>query len=53
VINSRGTISTKGPSADLQRSLLEAEGVPFLADGSVDLAACQWKRGTRLPLRSR
>jgi methylated-DNA-protein-cysteine methyltransferase-like protein len=53
VINSKGTISTKGESAELQRSLLEAEGVRFLADGSVDLAACQWKRGSRLPLRAR
>jgi methylated-DNA-protein-cysteine methyltransferase-like protein len=53
VINSKGTISTKGASADLQRSLLEAEGVRFLGDGSVDLAACQWKRGSRLPLRAR
>jgi methylated-DNA-protein-cysteine methyltransferase-like protein len=50
VINSRGTISTRGPAADLQRSLLEAEGVRFRGDGSVDLAACQWKRGSRLPL---
>jgi methylated-DNA-protein-cysteine methyltransferase-like protein len=53
VINSKGTISTRGASADLQRSLLEAEGIPFLADGSVDLGACQWKRGSRLPLRAR
>lgn len=25
-----------------QRVLLEAEGVPFLPDGTVDLARCQW-----------
>ena len=25
-----------------QRLLLEMEGVPFLADGRVDLGACQW-----------
>jgi methylated-DNA-protein-cysteine methyltransferase related protein len=53
VINSKGTISTKGASAELQRSLLEAEGIPFRKDGSVDLEACQWKRRTRLPLRRR
>lgn len=29
-----------GPEA--QRALLEAEGVPFLADGRVDLARCLW-----------
>lgn len=27
---------------DEQRRLLEAEGVPFLLDGRVNLAACQW-----------
>jgi methylated-DNA-protein-cysteine methyltransferase-like protein len=53
VINSRGTISTRGAAADLQRSLLEAEGVPFRRDGSVDLEACQWRRGKRLPLPAR
>ena len=26
-----------------QRALLEAEGVPFRLDGTVDLARCQWK----------
>ncbi|HIS70189.1 MAG TPA: methylated-DNA--[protein]-cysteine S-methyltransferase [Candidatus Gallacutalibacter stercoravium] len=29
----------------IQRALLEQEGVPFLPDGRVDLAACLW-RGT-------
>jgi len=53
VINSKGTISTKGPSAELQRSLLEAEGVRFRPDGTVDLAACQWKKRSGLPLRPR
>jgi methylated-DNA-protein-cysteine methyltransferase-like protein len=43
VINARGTISTRGDSAELQRSLLEAEGVRFRRDGSVDLAARQWQ----------
>ena len=27
----------------LQRALLAAEGVPFLADGRVDMAACRWQ----------
>jgi methylated-DNA-protein-cysteine methyltransferase-like protein len=53
VINAKGTISTKGPSAELQRSLLEAEGVRFRPDGAVDLAVCQWKPRVRLPLRAR
>ena len=26
----------------IQRMLLEAEGVPFLPDGRVDLSQCQW-----------
>ncbi len=28
--------------SDVQRALLEADGVQFLLDGRVDLAACQW-----------
>lgn len=28
--------------SDVQRALLEADGVQFLSDGRVDLAACQW-----------
>jgi len=44
VINGRGTISTKGAAAELQRSLLEAEGVPFGPDGAIDLPACQWRK---------
>lgn len=28
--------------ADMQRALLEADGVVFLPDGRVDLALCQW-----------
>lgn len=27
---------------DVQRRLLEADGVPFLPDGRVDLAECAW-----------
>lgn len=27
---------------DVQRMLLEADGIPFLADGRVDLEKCRW-----------
>ena len=27
---------------EVQREMLEAEGVPFLEDGRIDLAACAW-----------
>lgn len=27
---------------EIQRQMLEAEGVPFLPDGRADLRACQW-----------
>ena len=27
----------------VQREMLEAEGVPFMADGRVDLSSCQWE----------
>ena len=30
---------------DVQREMLEAEGVPFLSDGRVNLAACRWPAG--------
>jgi methylated-DNA-protein-cysteine methyltransferase-like protein len=55
VVNAKGGISTKGPSAQLQRSLLEAEGIRFRPDGTADLAARQWKPKARagLPLRAR
>lgn len=45
VINSRGAISPRAhPGADdLQRQLLEHEGVVFDADGRVDLARFQWR----------
>lgn len=42
VINSRGTISLKGEGRDVQRALLEAEGIAFGPDGRVDLAAFGW-----------
>jgi len=44
VINARGEISDRGEPewADLQRSLLETEGVEFDARGRVDLARFGW-----------
>jgi len=44
VINARGAISLKGrgPGADIQRDLLEREGVSFDADGVVNLRAFRW-----------
>jgi methylated-DNA-protein-cysteine methyltransferase-like protein len=43
VVNARGGISTDGEHAGLQRSLLEAEGVRFRADGTIDLARFGWR----------
>lgn len=45
VVNCRGVLSGAAafPTPGLQRLLLEAEGVPFLPDGRVDLAACRWR----------
>ena len=34
------TVPAFGPG--LQRALLEAEGVPFTADGRADLSQCRW-----------
>ena len=41
VVKADGSIAGGG-YAELRRALLEAEGVPFLPDGRVDLKACQW-----------
>ena len=43
VINSRGTVSTDKTNPGLQRSMLEAEGVVFDHDGTVDLARFCWR----------
>jgi len=45
VINAHGEISerTRGDSHELQRMLLEAEGVEFDLGGRVDLARYRWK----------
>lgn len=45
VINAKGEISprTTGDSHELQRLLLEAEGVEFTLDGRVDLRKFRWE----------
>ena len=45
VINARGEISPRsaGDSHELQRMLLEAEGVEFSLDGRVELKRYRWK----------
>lgn len=42
VLNHRGCSSLDGAAADLQRALLEAEGVPLDARGCVDMARYAW-----------
>lgn len=46
VINAKGEISprSEGDSHELQRMLLEEEGVEFSLDGRVDLKKFRWKR---------
>jgi len=41
VVMADGAI-TGGVYAELRRAVLEAEGVPFLADGRVDMGRCRW-----------
>lgn len=49
VINRYGGLSTyKVGSGHEQRALLEAEGVEFRADGTVDLRKYQWRPSARL-----
>ncbi len=43
VVSASGVIRTEGESPGEQRARLEAEGVPFLDDGCVDLGGCQWR----------
>lgn len=49
VINARGTTSTfkVGMPPDLQRQMLEKEGVPFDDEGKVDLKKYLWVAGLR------
>lgn len=43
IINSKGTISLgRGRGFELQRSLLEEEGISVMEDGSVDLKKYLW-----------
>lgn len=42
VINAQGKISQRGPSAEKQRLLLDAEGIPFVNE-KVDLKVYQWR----------
>ncbi len=46
VVNSRGEISPRGvgDSHELQRMLLEGEGLEFDLRGSIDLKRFQWRR---------
>jgi methylated-DNA-protein-cysteine methyltransferase related protein len=44
VINAQGRISLSGVSAEVQRGLLQKEGVIFSTDGRVDLKVFGWKR---------
>jgi methylated-DNA-protein-cysteine methyltransferase related protein len=46
VVNARGEISprTAGDSHELQRMLLEAEGVEFTLEGRLDLGRYRWER---------
>ena len=30
---------------DVQRKMLESEGIPFLTDGRIDLSTCRWPAG--------
>lgn len=41
IVRADGSIAGGG-HAELRRALLESEGIPFLPDGRVDLAKCQW-----------
>jgi hypothetical protein len=49
VINAKGEVSPRGARefGDLQRALLEAEGVAFDRHGRVDLASHAWTPGAR------
>lgn len=42
VVRADGSIAGGGYAA-LRRALLEGEGIPFTADGRVDMARCAWE----------
>jgi methylated-DNA-protein-cysteine methyltransferase related protein len=43
VVNGQGGISTDREHPGLQRTMLEAEGVPFGPDGTIDLVRHGWR----------
>jgi methylated-DNA-protein-cysteine methyltransferase-like protein len=43
VVNARGGVSTDGEHPGLQRAMLEAEGVVFQRDGTIDLSRYGWR----------
>ncbi len=45
VVNAKGEISPRSEPqmAGVQKSLLDAEGISFDADGRIDLARCRWQ----------
>jgi methylated-DNA-protein-cysteine methyltransferase-like protein len=49
VVNAAGRISPRGPGlgAEIQRQMLESEGVSFRLDGSIDLGRYAWQPGDR------
>lgn len=48
VINSKGEISLpSGDGCELQKALLEGEGVEFNRHGQIDLARFQWQPGRK------
>jgi methylated-DNA-protein-cysteine methyltransferase related protein len=49
VVNARGGISTDGEHPGLQRTMLEAEGVRFERDGTIDLARHGWRPRGKVP----
>jgi len=50
VVNARGGISPRpGLGPQVQRTLLEAEGVAFDRHGHIDLARYRWRPGSRKP----
>lgn len=47
VVNASGGISTDKEHPGLQRAILEAEGVRFRADGTIDLTKYAWRSKPR------
>jgi methylated-DNA-protein-cysteine methyltransferase related protein len=51
IVNRAGRVSLPGPSGDLQRQLLEAEGVRFDSQDRIDLARHGWLSARTAPRR--